>query len=89
MLQLNYSYSTVWTQELIDSSNFHNLVPESNQNLPKKLINPEDFGGLNSHEEFILDQFKVGGFIFDSKFISENLITEGNIEQIRNLNLYK
>lgn len=65
------------------------MVPDNSQNLPKRLINPEDFGGLNPHEEFILDQFKVGGFIFDGKFISENLMTEGKIEQIRNLNLYK
>jgi hypothetical protein len=61
------------------------LVPESNQNLPKKLINPEDFGGLNPHEEFILDQFKVGGFIFDGKFISENLKCLNNHSVNRNL----
>ena len=60
-------------------------MPEASSNLRKRLINPEDFGGLNSHEELIVDNFRVGGYIFDREFISENLISEQNFVQIRNL----
>lgn len=87
-MQLSYSYSTVWTQELIDSRSFHNLVPDpSLSNIPKRLMNPEDFGGLNPHEEFVVDQFKVGGFVFDREFITDYIIggDNSNIVQIRNL----
>lgn len=87
-MQLSYSYSTVWSQELIDSRSFHNLVPDAGLgNIPKRLINPEDFGGLNPHEEIIVDQFKVGGFVFDKEFITNYIIggDNNNIVQIRNL----
>lgn len=87
-MQLSYSYSTVWTQELIDSRSFHNLVPDASlANIPKRLMNPEDFGGLNPHDEFVVDQFKVGGFVFDRDFITDYIIGGDNINivQIRNL----